>query len=302
MINDYRQQQDRHPSKNLNDKRINRRKEYPIMRLNKLSKLRLNSIKFKLIFISVFLGLLAIALPAQADPLQDPDFALRVLWAPPATGFIVRGGAPPTSAEFFPVYQLGGFGCTYADNVIELTSHFAFTGDVTLEFLNLPAGVTSQTASSLSITGPTPSALESPDTDMDLQASSTAALGDFTITLRATSGSIVHTRDLPIKVVDELPECIGDDFGSNPPRPGQVRIDRAEYDADKDELRVEASLISPNSMVWVTVASTGDVIGSLEDKGAGEFEGELSWPVNPQDINVISSPLGGWETSPVQLK
>ena len=262
--------------------------------------LPLNAVKFKIIFIFALLFVLVLALPAQADPLQEPDFALRVTWASPATGFIVRGGTPPTTAAFFPVYQLGGFGCDYADNVIELTSHFAFTGDVTLEFLNLPSGVTSATASSLSITGPTPSVLQSPATDMDLQASSTAALGDFTITLRATSGSIVHERNLPIKVVDELPECIGDTFGGNPARPGQVRIDKVEYDAGKDELKVEARDFGTNPMLWVTVAATGDVIGALTDEGGGKFKGELSWPVNPQQINVIRSPLGGWETAAVQ--
>jgi hypothetical protein len=40
-----------------------------------------------------------------------------------------------------------------------------------------------------------------------LQASGNATLGDATVTVRATSGSIVHTLDLPISVADQLPSC-----------------------------------------------------------------------------------------------
>jgi hypothetical protein len=32
-------------------------------------------------------------------------------------------------------------------------------------------------------------------------------LGDATVTVRATSGSIVHTLDLPLTVADHLPTC-----------------------------------------------------------------------------------------------
>jgi hypothetical protein len=32
-----------------------------------------------------------------------------------------------------------------------------------------------------------------------------AALGNVTVTLRGTSGSIVHTADLPFTIVDQLP-------------------------------------------------------------------------------------------------
>lgn len=124
------------------------------------------------------------------------------------------------------------------------------------------------------------------------------------MTLQATSGELQRTLDMPISVVDELPACSFQEVGSNPARPDNVRIDRAEYDADKDELRVEASECCdfPDTMLWVTVAATDEVIGALEHEGDGEFRGELSWPVNPEDINVISSSEGGWQTGPVELK
>jgi hypothetical protein len=44
-------------------------------------------------------------------------------------------------------------------------------------------------------------------TPFKLQASDDAELGDATITVRVTSGSIVHTLDLPISVADQVPSC-----------------------------------------------------------------------------------------------
>lgn len=137
---------------------------------------------------AVVVGVVAYAAPAHADELRDPEFRLRVSWPPPVTGFVVRGGDPATiGQEHFPVFPIGGFGCDYLDSTISVTSHFAFTGDVALDWANLPAGVTSQTADSLTITGPTPTALDSPSTPMALTAAEDAAVGDFTVTLQATS-------------------------------------------------------------------------------------------------------------------
>lgn len=258
-----------------------------------------------LLTVLLLLGVFAFSTPVHADELQDPEFRLRVSWPPPVTGFIVRGGDPAAiGQDHFPVFPIGGFGCDYLDSTISVSSHFAFTGDVTLEWVNLPAGVTSETAGSLSITGPTPTAADFPSTPMALVAAGDAALGDFTVTLRATSGDLERTVDIPISVVDELPECQFQEVGFNPAGPDSVRIDRAEYDADKDELRVEATECCDfaDTMLWVTVAATDEVIGALEHKDDGEFRGRLSWPVDPVDINVISSSRGGWQTGPVELK
>ena len=41
----------------------------------------------------------------------------------------------------------------------------------------------------------------------NLQASDDAALGDATVSVGATSGSLVHTLDLLIAVADQLPVC-----------------------------------------------------------------------------------------------
>jgi len=134
------------------------------------------------------------------------DFALTANYKPPSfVGYVVRGGLPScagctTAVE--PRYVGASFDCFYDSNTISLVSLNSFGGDVKLEVLNLPAGVTSQTATKLTV--PRRGVVSAP---FRLQASGDAALGDATVTVRATSGSLVHTLDLPISVADQLPSC-----------------------------------------------------------------------------------------------
>jgi hypothetical protein len=93
-------------------------------------------------------------------------------------------------------------GCFYDSNSIGVTSLNDFQGTVTLQILNLPAGVTSQTATTVNVPR-----RGSTSTPLKLLAASDAALRSATVTLRATSGSIVHTLDLPISVGAQLPAC-----------------------------------------------------------------------------------------------
>jgi hypothetical protein len=137
---------------------------------------------------------------------SEADFALSANYKPPFfVGYVVRGGLPScagctTAVE--PRYVGRSFSCFYDSNNIGLASLNDFSGDVRLEVLNLPAGVTSQTATKLTV--PRRGAVSTP---FKLEASGDAALGDATVTVRATSGSIVHTLDLPISVADQLPSC-----------------------------------------------------------------------------------------------
>ena len=134
------------------------------------------------------------------------DFALTANYKPPSfVGHVVRGGLPScvactTAVE--PRYVGTSFDCFFDSNTISLVSLNDFSGDVRLEILNLPAGVTSQTATKLTL--PRRGVVSTP---FKLQASGDAALGDAIVTVRATSGSIVHTLDLSISVADQLPSC-----------------------------------------------------------------------------------------------
>jgi hypothetical protein len=134
------------------------------------------------------------------------DFALTANYKSPSfVGHVVRGGLSScdgctTAVE--PRYVGTSFDCFYDSNTINLVSLNDFSGDVRLEVQNLPAGVASQTATMLTVLR-----RGVVSTPFKLQASGGAALGDATVTVRATSGSIVHTLDLPLTVADHLPTC-----------------------------------------------------------------------------------------------
>jgi hypothetical protein len=80
-----------------------------------------------------------------------------------------------------------------------------------------------------------------------------------------------------------------------------VSIQLAEYDAGKDELRVEATGSNASATLQVYVTSTNTLIGTLRNEGGGRYRAELSWPTNPQNITVSSS-LGGLASRTVTLK
>lgn len=136
------------------------------------------------------------------EPAPSGDFTLGTNFG--GTGHLVRGGLTDcllcTSLDGPQYIVVSGFGCFYGTDTIGMVSLNDFEGPVTLEFLNLPAGVTSQTQSPATI--PRGGAEVIP---IRLSASTTAALGTATVTLVATAGSIVHTIDLPISVADALP-------------------------------------------------------------------------------------------------
>jgi hypothetical protein len=84
------------------------------------------------------------------------------------------------------------------------------------------------------------------------------------------------------------------------PASDTVSIQRAEYDAGKQELRVEATSTNTSAAVQVFVTSTNALIGTLQNDGGGRYSGRFSWPSNPQSITVRSS-LGGSATRTVAL-
>jgi hypothetical protein len=141
-------------------------------------------------------------------PSPPPDFTLSANYSSPSfTGFLVRGGlrladCPLCTTDIEPRYAINSLGCAYDSNTISSVSLNGFEGSITLEVLNLPPGVMSQTATSIFL--PRGNAVSTP---FKLQAASGAAVGNATVTVRATSGAIVHSIDLPIAVVDQPPPC-----------------------------------------------------------------------------------------------
>ncbi len=105
----------------------------------------------------------------------------------------------------------------------------------------------------------------------------------------------VHPNDMTGTVVVASPG------GPTPePETDLVAIERAEFDADKSELRIRATSSDPSVTLAAAVTATGEFIAVLTNKGDGEFEAEIAWSVYPQNITVSSS-LGGLATAAVEL-
>ncbi|MBI2917350.1 MAG: hypothetical protein HYY01_05075 [Chloroflexi bacterium] len=176
-------------------------------------KRRLFSLLVMLGFLALGLGLGSPARPALAAK-ASPDFALSANFGSSFVGHLVRGGladCPGCATSIEPRYLLTSFGeCFFDSNTLSVVSLNDFQGTVALQVVDLPPGVSSQTATTLNV--PRRGAVTTP---FKLLAATDAALGDATITVRATSGGITHTLALPVSVSDQLPFC---------DRPPSVRI------------------------------------------------------------------------------
>ncbi|MFL6214908.1 MAG: hypothetical protein ACJ74J_13570 [Blastocatellia bacterium] len=111
-----------------------------------------------------------------------------------------------------------------------------------------------------------------------------------TVTLTATYGNVI-----PATVTTSL-------LVAPPPVPvDTVAIQKADYVVSKKELTVQATSTSQTAILTVTVTATGEVIGTLTNKGAGSYAAKLTWPINPQNITVTSN-LTGTASRAVALK
>ena len=86
-----------------------------------------------------------------------------------------------------------------------------------------------------------------------------------------------------------------------PPAADTIGVDRVEYDADKNELRVRLTGSEPSAIFSIYSVATGELIGTITGDGSGEFRAEFSYPVNPGEI-LIESSFGGSTTANVRAK
>lgn len=137
-----------------------------------------------------------------------PDFSLTTNYS--WSGFLLRGETwdphpPCVDCLSFggPHYAFNdGYGGCYIDsNGLAITPSNGFDAPVTLSVSGLPAGITSRM--------PTPVLIQAPgypyEGTFELEASPSAALGTYTVTVTATSGSLVHTITRTVTVVDQAP-------------------------------------------------------------------------------------------------
>jgi hypothetical protein len=80
-----------------------------------------------------------------------------------------------------------------------------------------------------------------------------------------------------------------------------VKISQAEYVVSDKVLNTQATSTSSNATLKACVTSSNTFIGTLQNKGGGPYQGQLSWSTNPRNVTVKSS-QGGSATSAVTAK
>jgi hypothetical protein len=167
-------------------------------------------------------------------------------------------------------------------NPTSVTGGNPSTGTVTLDRPAPTGGVSIALASSNTAAATVPaSVIVAPgSTSASFTVSTTTASTNTSSTISATLNGITRTAVLTV----------------TSPATDTVSISRAEYEAAKNQLRVEATSSNATATLTVFVTATDERIGTLAG-GRGEF----TWPTNPQNITVRSS-LGGSAARVVQLK
>ena len=155
------------------------------------------------------------------------DFEIAAQRGADGAAYLVRGGLPAcdstnncTGGLTQPKTLLPSGAPAWVNTVLQVDTmgsngfDSGFRGTVSFQLSGLPAGVTSQTAASTTITDNTTVVIDEggfletvngTDTTLQLSADSTVPLGTFSVTVTATSGSLSHSVTIPVNVVDSLP-------------------------------------------------------------------------------------------------
>jgi hypothetical protein len=153
-------------------------------------------LSFALIALAVIAPRTSSAAPVAA-PQAAPtvEFLLSIAYrAPYESGYLVRGD----NKLFYALASYSGW--FWSDNYITVISRNGWTGNVNLQTLNLPSGVTSEMPTTVFVPR-----YGSATVPIRLRAAIDAPLATATVTLRATSGSIIKTGDVQFAIVDQLP-------------------------------------------------------------------------------------------------
>jgi hypothetical protein len=168
----------------------------------------------------------------------------------------------------------------------------AATGTVTLNGV-APAGgaLVTLTSDSPAATVPPSVVVPAGQTAATFGVKTNVVTTSVTATLAATYGSLLPAAATAKLTVSPVPTAQAD----------TVAIQKADYDASKRRLSVQASSSSSSATLTVSAAANGSVIGVLSNKGGGRYEGDFNVATNPQNIRVSSS-LKGSATRAVTLK
>lgn len=147
----------------------------------------------------------AVAARPRSTPTPVPaDFYFVLSYDAPRwfdPSYVVRGDTSAFPGPHYPLCVWGS--CFWSDNTLRIWPRTSnFSGTVNIEILNLPPNITAEIPSSVFV--PLFGRAVIP---VKLRASTAAELMNVSgVTFRGTSGSIVHTAQLPaFTVVDQLP-------------------------------------------------------------------------------------------------
>ncbi|HEY1583217.1 MAG TPA: plastocyanin/azurin family copper-binding protein [Chthoniobacterales bacterium] len=80
-----------------------------------------------------------------------------------------------------------------------------------------------------------------------------------------------------------------------------VQVTRAQYAIARSQLTVQATDSDDSAVLTVSQTNNGTIIGTLMNKGSGNYSGKLNGLSNPQKITVTSD-LGGSATAKVKAR
>jgi hypothetical protein len=206
-----------------------------------------------------------------------PDIALQVRGASPALDVLTNStGTPPpvtvSALTFNPTTVTGGN---------------AVAGTLTLSARIQTATVVQLASNSAAATVPASVTVVAGASSASFTVNTTQVSVATSATITASLNGAARSATITINPVTSSVDT--------------VSIKRAEYDASKRALRVEATSSRSNVTLQVFVTSSGQLIGTLANNGGGRYGGQFNVSTNPQRITVRSS-LGGQATRSVTLK
>ena len=153
---------------------------------------------FGLIAMIVIAPGVSLAAPEKAAPspaLTRDDFLLSVAYrAPYMSGYLVR----EDNTLFYALASYSGW--FWSDNYVMLISRNGFEGNVNLEVLDLPAGVTSEMPTTVFVPK-----FGNTIVSIKLRAATDAPLANANVTLRGTTANTIKTGNVEFEIVDQLP-------------------------------------------------------------------------------------------------
>ena len=206
------------------------------------------------------------------------DFEIAAQRGADGAAYLVRGGLPAcdstnncTGGLTQPKTAIGTNGAPGWSNTIlqvDTTTNngfdSGFRGTVSLQLSGLPAGVTSQTPASATITDstilgtdPFSGTIYGTRTTIQLSAGSTAPLGNFPLTVTATSGSLSHSVTITVDAVDSLPATT---LAQLQAPPSQVN---PTFGGTPSSDTVLVTMPAPASGTVVTLASSNPAVASV---------------------------------------